>query len=265
MKKKIVAALMFPLLLCSCSANNYTGIYSFQLGKVDGTHMYAKLNLTDVDFIDEKAKEDDPVKKYYILEISMNMGLDSSIIDIIANVLPKPSDPTDQSGTDIIADEDDTVIAVGGYYYIADPVKDGGHEMRLNIELDFNSMIQVDESDEEEEKEENSDDYIIDIPDHLIESVVYATVYESEVKLAIPVSLEDLFYQLYWYGYDFNSETYEIVLEPVDGHPFGSHPTADEIQAINDAGFPDTHVNPFTGEKMVFRDYNTVHLGLTKE
>ena len=109
------------------------------------------------------------------------------------------------------------------------------------------------------------------IDDKIVELIIYATISKKEVNIAIPVSIVDLLLQLYWYGYDIDFENFEFKDSPHGLHSKGSHPTADDIKKINDDGFLEKHIIPYsittlTGiSSFSFRDYNVVHIGLARE
>ena len=105
----------------------------------------------------------------------------------------------------------------------------------------------------------------------ILESVIYAKITHKEVNMVIPVSIADLVLQLYWYGFDIDFANFAIVELPIEEHHAkGSHPKAEDIQRINDAGFADNHQVPsflldYLPYNFVFRDYNAVHIGLSKK
>ena len=110
-----------------------------------------------------------------------------------------------------------------------------------------------------------------EIPEEVAEMVFVATITSNFVNFYLPVSVKDLKYQLYWYGYDFSidkileemlSESEETDIEPTaspDGqHDLGSHPTKEDVAKINEH-YKDSH----NGEE--FRDFHVLKLGLTKQ
>lgn len=110
-----------------------------------------------------------------------------------------------------------------------------------------------------------------EIPEEVAEMVFVASITANFVNFYLPVSVKDLKYQLYWYGYDFSidkvleemlSESEETDIEPTaspDGqHDLGSHPTKEDVAKINEH-YKDSH----NGEE--FRDFHVLKLGLTKK
>ena len=245
MKTRHILLLVTPLLLSSCVGDNFTGTYSFQLGKDKETHMSAYMKLTNNDYHmevedpDTHEKKDTVKGKEYTLDMSMDFGA-SDISGVIGDVSENLDQVEQEEGSTT------TDIHLKGYYIVGDKRKDGSNELRLSVDLNG---------------PEGED---IQLEDKLIESVIFATVTRSEVKVEIPVSVTDLALQLYWYGWDIDFETFEISYREEHGE-FGIHPTADEIKKINDDGFGEKHKVPFLDEPLTFRDFNTVHIGLSKE
>ena len=79
----------------------------------------------------------------------------------------------------------------------------------------------------------------------------------------IPVSFDDVYYQLYWYGKDIkiNIEQFDISIVDVTPHDLGTHPKAEEIEAINKT-FETEHQGCLIS---TFRDFNQVKMGLIKK
>ena len=142
-----------------------------------------------------------------------------NIKEVIETIFPAESDPDDQSG----------LVGI---------VRDG--ENPDEGEDDPASAI--------------PDDYF-DITPQQTAKFVYSTISKTTLVFNIPVSMDDLFYQLYWYGLDLNDIEAEIT-----AHPAGSHPTAEDIRYINEElHYSETH------DDKTFRDYHTLSLSLTKK
>ena len=109
-----------------------------------------------------------------------------------------------------------------------------------------------------------------EVPQTITDGIFIANITGNVVNFYLPVSFEDLRYQLYWYGYDLSGENImaaimgdeEEVEDPiasVDGkHSLDVHPTKEQIAAINEH-YPASH----DGEQ--FRDYHVLKLGLLKK
>ncbi len=110
----------------------------------------------------------------------------------------------------------------------------------------------------------------IEIPAELTTYIFAATINQKQVNFIVPVSIEDLNYQLYWYGFDITMEKIGEATAAGDDidmskiinydaiHAVGSHPTQEQVDKINET-YPDTH----EGKK--FRDYHTLSMGLLKQ
>lgn len=103
-----------------------------------------------------------------------------------------------------------------------------------------------------------------DIPQEITELLFVANIDKTSVNFYLPVSLNDLKFQLYWYGYDlniaalFDEDPDEDPLKTKEGaHEVGTHPTQEDIDRIN------THYIDDHG--VAFRDYHVLQLGLTKQ
>ncbi len=93
----------------------------------------------------------------------------------------------------------------------------------------------------------------IPIPSETVDLIMLAYYKVSTVNVIIPVSIDDLVFQLYWYGYDLTGG------DSPSKHDLGTHPTAEEVKSINDGGYKDRHSDT------EFRDYYTLNMGLKKE
>ena len=264
MKNKFLIPVLLPFFLASCSARGVEGVYSFQLGKEDGRHMYACLELTnekqqkkddqDLPMVDENGNPVYEDGNIFRINMSMNFysGIDEDDIPDIdsngnTNGDPNQGQPANpEAGQD--SEDKDTDTHIDGLYRIGETFRDGSKELLLNPNL-FGAYIDS----------------------SYVELVIFATVTKKNVSITIPVSIADFVLQLYWYGYDVDFANFDIVNMPEEyHHPKGSHPTAAEVKAINDDGFADNHPIPsmlldYFPYNFQFRDYNAVHLGLTKE
>ena len=176
MKHKQILILAVPLLLSSCNGQNFVGTYSFQLGKDKETHMSAFMNLTNNDYYMEVVDPDTQEKSQVLKgkEYNLTMSMDFGIGDLAGNV----GNVTDDK------EEEETNFNLEGYYNIGRQIKDGSYELRLSVDIN------------------GPEAESLDLDSELIESVIFATVSTSEIKVEIPVSMTDLALQLYWYGWD---------------------------------------------------------------
>ena len=108
-----------------------------------------------------------------------------------------------------------------------------------------------------------------EVPQTITDALFTANVSNNIVNFYLPVSIEDLRYQVYWYGYDLSGENIaaaiagdEDIDDPiasVDGqHSIDVHPTKEQIDAINEH-YPNTH------DGDLFRDFHVLKLGLIKK
>ena len=147
-------------------------------------------------------------------------------------------------------------------YYKVDKSQKVYDETRLNIGLNFLGEYEL--------------------PGEVTEMIFVASITSSFVNFYLPVSIEDLQFQLYWYGYDLtlaniladmmseeegeNQEGQEgqesektDTTTSVDGfHPLGTHPSKEDVAKINEH-YKDSH----NGKE--FRDFHVLKLGLTKQ
>ena len=110
--------------------------------------------------------------------------------------------------------------------------------------------------------------------------ILCATYKNEVVSIHIPVSIDDLYYQLYWYGTDVQiildlnaQEVSDIIqvrivdLPQEKHHAFGTFPTKEEVAEINQT-FKEDHkdcVWPFSDFYNEYRVFHQIALGLTKK
>ena len=257
MKKfKLIPFMLIPLALTSCGKNKFLGTYSFQLGRDSGTHfgVYATTTNKPYSYVDEGG-ETIPVTGSNVLKLRLNLG-----------------------GASLGGFFDDLKIndvTLRAYYSIG---KNLGNEQGnvLNFGFNINEIIDTLFPDEPEnnpsglisrdgdnpgEGEGEGDEPLPPIPDDWYDitpkqtaKFVYTTISKTTLTFNIPVSLDDLAYQLYWYGLDLAG------LREVTEHPVGTHPTTKDITYINEElHYPDSH------DGKLFRNYHTLSLALTKK
>lgn len=132
---------------------------------------------------------------------------------------------------------------ITGYYKVNKEEKVYG-EARLNIGLNLMGEYEI--------------------PENITDCIFVAGINDKTVNFYLPVSIEDLQFQLYWYGYDlnvanfFDDEVEDPLATPEGKHPVGTHPSKEDIDQIN------THYGANHNDK-VFRDFHVLKLGLTKQ
>ena len=220
--------LIVPVLfsLTACGGNNSpAGTYTFQLGSDTGTHAGISLLLTD-DPVETTSSEN--AKKFQLkfdLGASMSngiFGLVTHLGDVLTYIqamadgkIPLP-DNIDEI-INWVQEKDDTITPSGsttvdGYYYVATVENaEGRSENRLMMGFEFDFLEDV-----------------TDLPPELVEMIMYAVYTGDAVNIVVPVSVEDLLFQLYWYGYRIGGldvPTYLPDENPMMvAHAIGSHP-----------------------------------------
>lgn len=209
------------LISCSGGGNSYLGKYKFQMGKDKGTNMGVFMELLDEDVKGTVDGTEQTLGKKFTLSMHMSGMGDSS--SSVASFL----------GNDFNLD---------GYYRIEkDRVLLGSNNLSNLIGGDEGSTF--------------------DLEPKYVEKVLYATVDSSKLSITLPVSVNDLIYQLYWYGYriDLSADTLITDLPESEHHEIGSHPTSEQVEAIKTketAAGSDFYSS--------FRDYHTLTMGLIK-
>lgn len=278
MKKiKFTSLILLPMALASCSADQYIGSYSFQLGNNSDTHFGIFAKLTNKDYVYQKDGEeakvlgktmtinvdvggqgigsfiDDLDLKAFTITAYYEIGgvtadndrvfkFGFNIGDILNNLVPEddPSTPSDPEPTPI--------------------VKNGENQEQGSGETGGNTGETGGESGGEsggETSGEGEDPFpdISNVTPEQTAKFVYTTINASTLTFNIPVSLNDLQFQLYWYGLDLSN-----LDATIDAHDVGTHPTQEDIKKINEElKYADNH------DGKSFRDYHTLSLGLTKK
>ena len=160
-------------------------------------------------------------------------------------------------------------FTIDGYYYLKDGLNaEGRKETRLMMGFDFNFF-----------------DQDLDLPPEIIEMIMYAVYTGDTVNIIVPVSIEDLLYQLYWYGYRVGGALENpIVYLPdenpmMEAHDIGSHPVEDDDQNRHDitkiqnyqkkreedaAASKISGYGPLEYIYNTYHDYHTLTMGLAK-
>ena len=249
-------------LLVSCAPKSIAGTYGFQLGKETGTHFGMFMHLSDTPFQpdpEDATVYEEGLKKFEFT-ISVNMSKDdeqsSSAIDSIL---------------DYFKDEDGNA-SIPGYYKLVDETNPKG-ERRVKLGISFKYIVDKAAAITKEETGEDVDTSTFnDLNDSkIIQNLLCATYKDNTFNVYIPVSVQDLYYQLYWYGTDLKIKfdpaaediadilSFDIV--ETEAHPFGTLPTKAQIDKINET-FKAEH------ESCMFTEYKLFHqikLGLTKK
>ena len=251
-----------------CSSNQgYVGTYAFQLGANEGTHTSISLTLTNEAYPTEDPTLQANNPKKFKLAFDIN-GLNSDTLFPSSESEPTSepsSEQTSETSSEQTSEEqDDSEIPFGdlsmfeGYYYTLGEQEKTGELLHLGIKL-LN---------------------LVDISPIITEKILYATVNNSEINVTVPVSLKDLYYQLYWYGYRVGSLI--EAMEPVNlyeedplfesvlaGNKPGTHPSKEAISSIAKYQKNRTATKPenYLETEMIFdtyHDFHTLNMGLKK-
>ena len=260
--KKLFLFFALTPLLVSCANKSIAGTYGFQLGKETGTHFGITLALTDTAFAPEQGDEtvyEDGLKRF---EFSVSAKMSES-------------DEQSSSAIDSILDyfkDSDGNATIPGYYKLTDDVSRSG-ERRIKLGISFKYVADKLASIVKEEtgKDVDSTQFNELNNSSIIQNLLCATYKDDTVNVYIPVSFNDLYYQLYWYGTDIKitfDPTKESIEEMIDfdiievtPHQFGTYPTKEEIAQINETFIPAHEGALFTE----FKTFYQIKLGLMKK
>lgn len=278
----LTIATLFVLLLSGCNKNGFVGVYSFRMGKLDSKHFSVIVELTDENYV---VNEQTLGKKFYLtfdVFSMIDLGEESSSTqtgesEVEGEVEGDQTLEEDSFNFDFLKDG----LTISGYYNEGEKGEQG---TRLLLSLSFFKLVE--ELDEKygdiimEYLGESLKDFVGDfsIPSEIIELVIFAHVTDNQLTMVVPISMDDLLNQLYWYGYDINRESFEMV--EVEPHEVGTHPTKEDIDKINET-YPQDHKTEILdefGEPLLdedgniiyidgdlYRDFYTINLALLKE
>lgn len=272
--RKLLLLLLFPLTLLSCGANNYYGHYSFQMGSDKSSHFGVFVDLTKEDYY--MAEEEGGEEKLMGKKFEFGMRVSEDMVPDF----PEPEDPDpDPIGTleklfvfmliDILnvevenPDDPEDPKGVTGYYSVSEKnFEDKGRKINMNIILNYSGL---------------------DVPADIIQKLLIAYINGKTVQIVLPVSVSDFQYQLCWYGMyididletpnveiiDFYDPEYDYLLPmpgPQGEERIGSHPTIEDIIAMNEKYGPDAENPDFRIFKKDgwFKDFNTLSVDLLK-
>lgn len=280
-KKMFLFTAILPL-LAACTPESIAGTYGFQMGKETGTHFGIFLTLTD------KPYEEDAQFKDFNLTLSMKFpdGNSEATSEAVFGIL------------DYFTNENGEV-SIPGYYQVTEELdKQKANILKIGISLNYvkEKIRDIYKDQTGKDVDETSLDELSDLADiDLVQAAFYATYKGSTLNFYIPVSFEDVYYQLYWYGYDVQISIPELFsegddsidsgLEPTSAyhlmaedeeedestpgivivettqHQLGTHPTKEEVEEINKT-FIETHKDLYF---KTYRDFNNLEMGLLKK
>ena len=250
MKKLQILSILPILALASCSKDNYAGTYQFRLGKTDGSH----LEMTAV--LSNEKYDDNGMKK---MTLSADLGEEMSPSSIIEKYGEQY--PIIEPFVDIIIDEIKDINEIPLYYKVLDSaVEKYGNRLAIGTDFVVQKMNEV------KEKYEAVKDILdgLGIDDSKFaltpEQTKYffsAYVNSKSLTFEIPVSMDDLQMQTFWYG-----KSTVIIDDYIDKLPgvkgeerFGTHPIikkddkgniikneCDEVNKTFEKEFSNTHL-----------------------
>lgn len=274
-KKTALTLGMIPF-LASCGTKSIAGVYGFQMGKENGTHFGLFLKLTDETYNPMTPNEGSGTTYDFEGYKKMTFSFNVSFPKGDAGSEQSSEAIVDSSILNIFKDKDGN-FSLNGYYKLLEGQVIKG-ETRLAVGLDFAYILsKVAEIYEKEMGEKMDDDLksifdTLDNPD-LIQSIVFTTYKDNTVNGYVPVSIDDAYYQLYWYGVDVKINLSLDVGVPliefdtsIPQHDFGTKPTKEDIDKINET-FKEDHKDcelPGFNVYDSYRGFNQVKLTLTK-
>ena len=221
--KFIIPFFLTPLLLTSCNKSSYVGYYAFQMGKNEGTHFGLSINLTKQDHFVDGINEG----KYFKAVAN-------------SNVLVSESNPTGE-------------LIIEGGYTIGEKIDKDKKLVNMHYDMleSLKDLIAIIIGADPSSFETST----------YVQKLVTTDISNRAFNFIVPVSLNDLYLQLYWYGFDINNK--DSTVHQVEEHPLGSHPSEEEVKAIK-ATYDNNHLDE-DGEDLQFRDFHTITIGLIKD
>ncbi|MBO4285947.1 MAG: hypothetical protein J5880_01280 [Bacilli bacterium] len=216
-KALLISTVLAALSLTSCGKESYYGTYQFQMGKKTDAHIGIYMDLTGDNIEVELDGEKTNMEKF-------NLKLS----------IPDQTTPEENASLvgGLLTFFEDGLF--GGYKIQYIQEKDENHLTLVPV-IDLNKLMEfVAEKTGEEvssSSEESSSQEEFVIPSDFIDDVLIATYKGEKIDVTVPVSLNDLMFQLYWYGFDIFDPTEEY---PLEKHEKGTHPTEEDIKKINE-------------------------------
>lgn len=170
MKKLLPLLLLSASCLASCGNDSVAGMYSFLLGRQGENETRVGIN---IELKDEK----------YVIPAGSDITHSAEEIALIEQRAKKFTLSLDLgSEFDKIMDALGLQDGLGGYYMLLDDTDEKyGQKMALGMDFDF-------------------EDFDLPITSELIKNLIVSYVGGGKITLQVPVSIEDLQYQLCWYS-----------------------------------------------------------------
>ncbi len=279
--KKLILLVPMLLSLAACNGSNdsIAGTYSFQLGSNEGTHAGIHLMLSDEFYTDGDLET--PAKKFSLtFDIKgQDEGSDMfSTIGSIAELMGEDDEDSSESSSEVSSSSEtssssevtsesessseDPDVSLHGYYRMLELELDDGSKVNY-LSMGINVL----------------DEY--EISPFIVEKIMYATYSDDAVTVVVPVSIKDLFYQLYWYGYRISGLS--SLLNPVklpEENPLlkyntvGTKPTAEQAKDIaayqkkRQEDYKAGVITNYEAGEEIYNDYfvyHTLSMGLNKQ
>ena len=211
-KALLVTTVLASLALASCGEKSYHGTYQFQMGKQSESHIGIYMDLTG-DSIQVEINEEKVTMEKFTLKFSA------------------PTSEASKEGVGAFISSFENGL-YGGYKIEYDAEKNENH-LTLAPVININDILEQVTSEEEgssssEESSSTSEEFTI--PSDFIDDILIATYDNDTINVTVPVSLNDLMFQLYWYGFDLFDPLGEY---EVEAHKHGTHPTKEDVEEIN--------------------------------
>lgn len=220
-KALLITAMLASLALTSCGEQSYHGTYQFQMGKLNASHIGIYMDLTK-DKIDVEYDGQKTTMEKFTLRFSAPDSAEQA------------AETTGIAGGMIALLEE----GISGGYRIDDIEGETSDHIALVPVIDLNKIMNMVENEEESSSEpqastseESSSESDYTIPSEFVDDVLIAKYHKDTIEVTVPVSLTDLMFQLYWYGFDICDPLGEYELTP---HEHGTHPTKEDIAKINE-------------------------------
>lgn len=268
LKSLFLAAVLTCLALTGCGTQSHHGTYQFQMGKSQGSHIGIYMNLTkemiEVETDTDKKEE----MEKFVVKLSIPDSAEKAAEDqsLVGGILTYFKQDGLQGGYKIIHDDKDNVDHLLLYPII--DISELLNDIELLAPSDSSSNSESSSSGESSSSQETAP---FVIPSKIVDNIMIATYSKDSISVTVPVSLTDLMFQLYWYGFDI----FDILEEyPITEHEHGTHPTPEDVIEINKTYNSeerlvkhcnlDVLVKYQVTKQVDFRDFNQLTMSLKK-
>jgi len=269
-KGLLVSAALIALSLASCGTKTHHGTYQFQMGKNTDSHIgiYMDLTADKIDVSTDEGKKE-TMEKFNVRLSVPEVGGEGDA-SLMGGILTYFKD------------------GISGGYKIEHVEESDDDRLRLFPLIDIAELISEIQEGEAAEEDSSSQEpassqaesssaegssslepYVI--PSKYVDDILISKYSKSSISVTAPVSLTDLMFQLYWYGFDL----FDIMAEnPLPQHPHGSHPTKEDIAKINETfNSDDKMIKHYDLDALIkyqtlkvvdYRDFNQLTMSLAK-